>query len=385
MSAKMNNLHPHTFQSFPPHIAVNDMVFDVQRDACLIATSSGLWRWSPGQVLTCISSKRSGFQDGVGRTAQFNNPHCLAIDPQDSSVWIADTGNRRIRRLQGDQVETIAGNGGWPPDIKNAVSALNASFSWPEFLAVSSKGSVFVIDRYDRADRDTCMYLCILIRNHARTDTNVYSVTTVNLTFAFLRGMCIRPQTNHLYVLAASSKTSGYQIYHLHTQRQRRRLSCAELMVHSSMINELSTTTTLDVLPDGSIYTLWYGSRLCIFNPATEQQFVYQSSTVDDSSASIGWKHVAIDARRRRLYVVSSLSLGDGSPHTSFRDGTTQTSFTIHCMNNLSKEWFEPSPYVLVNWRRVSVLIAFLRANSGHSFQTSILTLVCSIVSLLPF
>lgn len=87
------------------------------------------------------------------------------------------------------------------------------------------------------------------------------------------------------------------------------------------------------------------------------------------------WTRIAVDSRRQRLYLTSFYL-------TSFEDIAAPSD--ILCVDNLPKEWFA-SPSLLVNWRRTAVLIAFLRANTTHPFQTSILPIIRSIVSLLPF
>lgn len=62
-------------------------------------------------VSTLAGSGAPGFADGIGTGAMFNAPVGLAISP-DGAIYVADNGNRRIRRVSPTgEVVTIAGSG----------------------------------------------------------------------------------------------------------------------------------------------------------------------------------------------------------------------------------------------------------------------------------
>ena len=63
--------------------------------------------------VTTLAGGGSGFQDGAGKAARFNNPSSIAVSEDEKSLYIADTGNHRIRRiaLAGGEVTTLAGSG----------------------------------------------------------------------------------------------------------------------------------------------------------------------------------------------------------------------------------------------------------------------------------
>lgn len=62
-------------------------------------------------TLAGSTSAASGFADGIGTGARFNGPFGLAISP-DGAIYVADNGNRRIRRVSPTgEVVTIAGDG----------------------------------------------------------------------------------------------------------------------------------------------------------------------------------------------------------------------------------------------------------------------------------
>jgi sugar lactone lactonase YvrE len=97
-----------------------------------------------GRVSTFAGSKE-GFADGTGSNAQFNTPSAIAIDSS-SNLYVADTGNNRIRKISPDGlVTTLAGNGA----AGHADGpALSASFDGPIGVAVDQRGTVFVADTY---------------------------------------------------------------------------------------------------------------------------------------------------------------------------------------------------------------------------------------------
>lgn len=96
-----------------------------------------------GQVRTLAGSGEPGFADGTGAEAQFDTPCGIAI-AQDRSLLIADTGNRRIRRVDlNGLVSTVAGTG--EPGNRDGIPA-EATFVEPTAIAVRDKNSFFVAD-----------------------------------------------------------------------------------------------------------------------------------------------------------------------------------------------------------------------------------------------
>ncbi len=65
-----------------------------------------------GKLRHRIGSKTAGFQDGSLSEARFRSPRGLIFESE-SVLWVADTGNHAIRRidLQSGQVQTVAGTG----------------------------------------------------------------------------------------------------------------------------------------------------------------------------------------------------------------------------------------------------------------------------------
>jgi NHL repeat-containing protein len=97
-------------------------------------------------IVTTFAGGGEGFADGAGATASFNTPSALAIDA-DGNLYVADTGNNRIRKIttQGE-VSTVAGDGtaGYL-DGPVAQARLNG----PIGVAVDANGNVYVADTYN--------------------------------------------------------------------------------------------------------------------------------------------------------------------------------------------------------------------------------------------
>ena len=99
-----------------------------------------------GRVETFAGSGKEAFADGPGLQAAFNTPSGLAIDGV-GNLYVADTGNNRIRKISTDGVvSTIAGDGtaGYADG-----PASQAEFDGPIGVAVDKTGNVFVADSYN--------------------------------------------------------------------------------------------------------------------------------------------------------------------------------------------------------------------------------------------
>ncbi len=96
-----------------------------------------------GDVVTLAGSGQKGFKDGAALEASFDTPTGLALAP-DTSLWIADQGNHRIRRLTlTEEVETVAGGeAGFADGIGE-----KARFQLPTELEMDDKGILYIADQ----------------------------------------------------------------------------------------------------------------------------------------------------------------------------------------------------------------------------------------------
>jgi poly(3-hydroxybutyrate) depolymerase/DNA-binding beta-propeller fold protein YncE len=107
-----------------------------------------------------VGSGRAGFAgDGsAAATAQFLFPEGLALD-SDGGLFIADTGNQRIRKIGPDGlIRTIAGRAGstviaqQAPD-KEGIAATRAYLCFPESVTADREGNLFLADTLNRLVR----------------------------------------------------------------------------------------------------------------------------------------------------------------------------------------------------------------------------------------
>ena len=91
---------------------------------------------------------------GPATLAKFGNIYCASLDPRAENLYLADLDNRRIRAidLKTGIVKTVAGNGqsGVPKDGADAVSAPLVD---PRAVAANAKGEVYILERGGNALR----------------------------------------------------------------------------------------------------------------------------------------------------------------------------------------------------------------------------------------
>lgn len=98
---------------------------------------------SANYTVSTFAGSTQGLLDGQGTAALFDNPNGVAVDAA-GNVYVADSGNRRIRKIDPNgNVTTIAGSGG---SVITDGQGINASFSFPRALAINSGGTIFVSD-----------------------------------------------------------------------------------------------------------------------------------------------------------------------------------------------------------------------------------------------
>jgi sulfur carrier protein ThiS/sugar lactone lactonase YvrE len=99
-------------------------------------------------IVSTIAGSTGGFNDGIGTDALFNNPIGIAGLPN-GNIVVADTNNNRIRliTMPGGVVTTLAGDG---TDLVPVIDGIgtNATFRYPEHIAVLPNGNIAICDTF---------------------------------------------------------------------------------------------------------------------------------------------------------------------------------------------------------------------------------------------
>jgi sugar lactone lactonase YvrE len=108
--------------------------------------SNRIRKITPQGAVATVAGGEEKFADGTGSSASFNSPSALALDAS-GNIFVADTGNNRIRKLARDgTVTTIAGDGA--AGYHNG-RASAAEFDAPVGVAVDRRGNIYVADTYN--------------------------------------------------------------------------------------------------------------------------------------------------------------------------------------------------------------------------------------------
>jgi sugar lactone lactonase YvrE len=118
---------------------------DAAANVYVADTANNTIREISGGTVTTLAGQGgvTGFIDGAGTNALFNNPQGIAVD-RSNNVYIADTMNFTIRKLSGSTVTTLAGTAG----TYGATDSTNggALFNCPNGIAVDTSGNIYVAD-----------------------------------------------------------------------------------------------------------------------------------------------------------------------------------------------------------------------------------------------
>ena len=105
-------------------------------------------RISPDGIITSVAGSGSiGFSGdgGPALSATLHWPQGMAVD-RDGSILIADTVNRRIRRVSAGRIDTIVGNGTYRLTPDGTLASLSF-FTLPTRVVTDTAGRVYVVDR----------------------------------------------------------------------------------------------------------------------------------------------------------------------------------------------------------------------------------------------
>ena len=147
-----------------------------------------------GVVTTLAGSGAQGSIDGNGTAASFNNPQGLAVDST-GNVYVADTGNHRIRKITpAGLVTTLAGSTSGSIDG----TGIAAKFNSPNGLAVDSIGNVYVADTNNsRIRKITPAGVVSILAGSTPGSTDA---TGTAAKFSYPRSVVVDSSTGNVYV-----------------------------------------------------------------------------------------------------------------------------------------------------------------------------------------
>ncbi len=100
-----------------------------------------------GGIITTVAGNGGSGYSGDGGSAigaQLNSPAGVAVDTA-GDLYVADSGNNRIRKVAGGAIATVAGNGGFGYSGDGG-SAVNAQLNSPAGVAVDASGTLYISD-----------------------------------------------------------------------------------------------------------------------------------------------------------------------------------------------------------------------------------------------
>jgi sugar lactone lactonase YvrE len=164
-------------------------------------------------IVTTFAGSTNGYADGVGEAAMFDfyggtttgtgpRSGCVEISRDGSTIYVADTGSHRIRKIDvaTRMVTTIAGTGeaGYSGD---GGPALAARLSEPSDVAVSAAGDIYFSDRSNYVIRriDTSGIISTVVGiGTAGVSPNATLATSAKLNYPL--GVTFDDATNTLYI-----------------------------------------------------------------------------------------------------------------------------------------------------------------------------------------
>lgn len=145
--------------NMPSGLAIdkNDNIYvaDTLNNVIRIITPNGKVSTFAGKA-----NDKGGFQEGTLKEALFNEPSAVGLD-SNGTVYVLDTGNQLVRKIENDKVLTLAGNntGGLLTDTNYVQGAFKdgtgseAKFNFPKGFHVTPEGVVFVADSWNQRIR----------------------------------------------------------------------------------------------------------------------------------------------------------------------------------------------------------------------------------------
>lgn len=243
--------------------------------------SNRIRKISPEGVVTTLAGGSEGYADGAGAQAQFNTPSALAIDA-DGNLFVADTGNNRIRKITPEGVVTTVAGDGTAGYVDGP--AAQARFNGPIGVAIDKQRNLFVADTYN---------------DRIRKISSEGQVTTV--AGGGQPGYVDGPAASALFdtPCAVAVASDGSLIVADTGNRQLRKITADSNVTTLPANNDLSRPIALAATHDGFLY-------VTDSNHSRVVQIAPDSSTHVIASQFIQPAGVAINPKTYDLYVADS-------------------------------------------------------------------------------
>ena len=116
--------------------------------------SNRIRKVSGGIITTIAGNGTAGFSgdNGPATSALLSAPAGIAVDSSGENIFIADSGNNRIRKISNGVISTVAGNGSRAFSGDNVI-ATSAGVGSPSSVTVDSGGALYITDNSSRIRR----------------------------------------------------------------------------------------------------------------------------------------------------------------------------------------------------------------------------------------
>ena len=119
--------------------------------------SNTIRKVSTSGSVTTLAGGSQGYQDGAANSARFYSPRGVAVDNKLKSIYVGDSWNHRVRKidLSTNQVSTYAGGGSTGLDAGDLADGQGdaARFHTPCGLSIDSAGNIYVGDAFNHRVR----------------------------------------------------------------------------------------------------------------------------------------------------------------------------------------------------------------------------------------
>lgn len=156
-------------------------------------------------VTTVAGSGAAGFNDGLAATAQFNFPFDIAVSNNGNILFVSDKENNRIRKinLTTNMVSTLAGNGTFG-GVANAKGHL-ATFKLPEGLELNADNTYLYVADTDnhtirRVDLVTDSMVTTAAGDGGATGGGFENGASTTAKFKNPRGLCLSADGASLFI-----------------------------------------------------------------------------------------------------------------------------------------------------------------------------------------